>query len=420
MYDFCPQMGAADAQIECHKVDYRPTKQCTASQSKQVPYSSFNHSFESANNALPKRITSYKNILNVCQLDLQFSSHACSVDRSILGQSEDGREQRQTLQESTSDGEKDINSSLKRKREDFLIDLILRGEVDTRQNEATCDNDLYDGNEEPSISFETSPDESWNNTSCGTWNTEIFPLKFDEETTLPPEISNDIESLLADAEHGMRKETTNPATSLFRLIDGILRFPKDPEMTKNCIPPNAIGRQFEYKSANNTGISATTTQPFDVEDLMDPIPFEKSSFEWSFPKLQNFPIEHHSEVRFSNKSSGADIATDGFELPWFDILEDHSEDPLNNDQVNAEINLKRAMKLSSLTTSKLQEWDRANGLPKSHSQTMVNSCRSREQLESGLVLQKWNGSPLLLLPGARVKVRRRTFRGERVVGLPST
>jgi hypothetical protein len=74
-------------------------------------------------------------------------------------------------------------------------------------------------------------------------------------------------------------------------------------------------------------------------------------------------------------------------------------------------NLDEAMKKSIQSMSLLQEWDKKNGLPKSHSQTMVNSSRSREQLMTGMVLQKWNGQPLLSLPGAKVKIVRKAFRG---------
>lgn len=76
--------------------------------------------------------------------------------------------------------------------------------------------------------------------------------------------------------------------------------------------------------------------------------------------------------------------------------------------------LKLAMIESTKSQQSLQRWDRKNGLPASHCQTMVNSARSREQLLSGMVLQKWNGVPLLMLPGARVKVTRRQFRGVKV------
>eukprot|EP00985_Skeletonema_marinoi_P018399 scaffold10265_cov138-Skeletonema_marinoi.AAC.1 len=45
--------------------------------------------------------------------------------------------------------------------------------------------------------------------------------------------------------------------------------------------------------------------------------------------------------------------------------------------------LKASMSLTSSSMKQLQEWDRANGLPKSHSQTMVNSNKSRKQLAQG-------------------------------------
>lgn len=52
--------------------------------------------------------------------------------------------------------------------------------------------------------------------------------------------------------------------------------------------------------------------------------------------------------------------------------------------------------LASMDTQKaLQTWDKKNGLPKSHSQTMVNSSRSRQQLQSGAILPKWDGTPLI-------------------------
>ncbi|KAL7495965.1 hypothetical protein ACHAWT_004312 [Skeletonema menzelii] len=57
--------------------------------------------------------------------------------------------------------------------------------------------------------------------------------------------------------------------------------------------------------------------------------------------------------------------------------------------------LQAAMERTSSTEKLLQDWDRANGLPASHCQTMVNTSRSRKQLTEGVVLKKWNGSPLL-------------------------
>ncbi len=59
--------------------------------------------------------------------------------------------------------------------------------------------------------------------------------------------------------------------------------------------------------------------------------------------------------------------------------------------------LQECMLQSSLAQASLQEWDRLNGLPASHSRTMVNTSRSRKQLQDGVVLRKWDGSPLVTL-----------------------
>ena len=116
-------------------------------------------------------------------------------------------------------------------------------------------------------------------------------------------------------------------------------------------------------------------------------------------------------------SSSCSTITDSFwdDLSLFEVTSVDSHDQEKN---NAEDILKRLQEamLKSIDSQKsLQEWDKANGLPKSHCQTMVNTSRSREQLQSGMVLQKWNGVPLLNLPGAKIKITRRVFRGKKVV-----
>mmetsp|Transcript_21878 Transcript_21878/g.50468 ORF Transcript_21878/g.50468 Transcript_21878/m.50468 type:complete len:299 (-) Transcript_21878:273-1169(-) len=67
--------------------------------------------------------------------------------------------------------------------------------------------------------------------------------------------------------------------------------------------------------------------------------------------------------------------------------------------------MQELMLQSTLSQSALQEWDRLNGLPKSHCTTMVNTARSRTQLQKGVVLPKWNGKPLI--PGAKVSAKKR-------------
>ncbi|KAK1737214.1 hypothetical protein QTG54_012081 [Skeletonema marinoi] len=56
---------------------------------------------------------------------------------------------------------------------------------------------------------------------------------------------------------------------------------------------------------------------------------------------------------------------------------------LNLDPTKLMEKLKASMSKTSSSMKQLQEWDRANGLPKSHSQTMVNSNKSRKQLAQG-------------------------------------
>jgi len=58
-------------------------------------------------------------------------------------------------------------------------------------------------------------------------------------------------------------------------------------------------------------------------------------------------------------------------------------------------NLKDFMTESGRSQFRLEEHDRANGLPKSHSQTMVKSAQSRRQLQNGRILCKWDGTPLI-------------------------
>lgn len=54
--------------------------------------------------------------------------------------------------------------------------------------------------------------------------------------------------------------------------------------------------------------------------------------------------------------------------------------------------LQESMARTSSSMKQLQEWDRANGLPKSHSQTMTKSNRSRNQLSEGVAnLTKLSG-----------------------------
>ena len=57
--------------------------------------------------------------------------------------------------------------------------------------------------------------------------------------------------------------------------------------------------------------------------------------------------------------------------------------------------LYEVMEASIASQELLEEWDMQQGLPKSHSWTMMHSNRSRRQLLEGRILPKWNGKPLI-------------------------
>jgi len=57
--------------------------------------------------------------------------------------------------------------------------------------------------------------------------------------------------------------------------------------------------------------------------------------------------------------------------------------------------LRECMTQSDKTQQALQDWDKQNGLPQTHSRTMLSTSRSRCQLEKGRILRKWDGAPLI-------------------------
>lgn len=92
--------------------------------------------------------------------------------------------------------------------------------------------------------------------------------------------------------------------------------------------------------------------------------------------------------------------------------------PENLDPEKMMKRLQDLMARSYNTQQKLQQWDKANGLPKSHSQTMVNTSRSRKQLLDGVILPKWDGTPLISedvelgKPKPRVKAHKKESGGK--------
>lgn len=76
--------------------------------------------------------------------------------------------------------------------------------------------------------------------------------------------------------------------------------------------------------------------------------------------------------------------------------DDDNEDALDHlPPVSSLLRLRGLMSRSRHTQNLLQDWDKKNGLPRSHCCTMMHTNRSRRQLEEGRILPKWNGTPLI-------------------------
>ena len=72
--------------------------------------------------------------------------------------------------------------------------------------------------------------------------------------------------------------------------------------------------------------------------------------------------------------------------------------------------LKNSMEQSEFSQQQLQLLDEKNGLPKSHSPTVVKTTRSRKQLQLGKILSKWDGSPLIDNPDCELgKPKKRRY-----------
>jgi hypothetical protein len=76
--------------------------------------------------------------------------------------------------------------------------------------------------------------------------------------------------------------------------------------------------------------------------------------------------------------------------------------------------LNECMAKSEKTQEALQKWDKDNGLPRSHSCTMVKTSRSRRQLIEGRILPKWDGSPSMTESGPLVRRRKKKIKTTRV------
>jgi hypothetical protein len=118
-------------------------------------------------------------------------------------------------------------------------------------------------------------------------------------------------------------------------------------------------------------------------------------------------VGHDSDNPDHLQSSASPDAA-GLVTPYDSCSTCFIENDLSFDVTDLTERLASRMRESGASMSLLQQWDRENGLPKSHCQTMVNTSRSRTQLLEGVVVKKWNGKPLMEFEGAEKLVRRRS------------
>ena len=105
------------------------------------------------------------------------------------------------------------------------------------------------------------------------------------------------------------------------------------------------------------------------------------------------PTDDQSKFRRKGTTTSTSTTTSSCSTPTFEQRKEVPVPPPSYQRLRA--CLDRSAKSQAL----LQEWDhRINGLPKSHSPTMVKSSRSRRQLQEGVVLPKWDGTPLINNP----------------------
>jgi len=108
-------------------------------------------------------------------------------------------------------------------------------------------------------------------------------------------------------------------------------------------------------------------------------------------KIKSPPLTSKSKSKSSNKKPSPPSSPPPEKVVDLKDLPPQSKD-------DPEVMMKRLeglMERTQMSQKQLQRWDKKNGLPKSHSQTMVNSSRSRKQLQKGVILRKWNGDPLI-------------------------
>lgn len=281
-------------------------------------------------------------------------------------------------------------ASHKRKRGDNLLDLVIEQQFVRPSSRSRFD----------------SSDQS--NTECKPgW---IENIVLGEAQDFPFQIENFGRFIMKSqlkhftAEEKALSDTAAPEDSLFRLITRL----SNSDGERNGIIPREV--DVPAKQVEAAEVKEPPCQSFNQEVRL----FEPRRFHELQESTEGHTVLSALTCQFDDLTESSYDSSEDDSMDLEDFA-DFVEDCGRKSGYNPLEKLHHAMMNSVNSMTALQNWDRANGLPKSHCQTMVNTSRSREQLQSGVLLQKWNGQPLLHLPGAKVKVVRRMFRGKKVI-----
>jgi hypothetical protein len=130
------------------------------------------------------------------------------------------------------------------------------------------------------------------------------------------------------------------------------------------------------------------------EQAVDMTPEDLDEDPFAPRKMGRMPRRGSTGSYYSGGSMAFGGSVSG-EMPTLGVGDVSATVPENLDPEKMMQRLQDLMSRSVNTQKSLQKWDKDNGLPKSHSQTMVNTSRSRKQLLTGVILPKWDGTPLI-------------------------
>ena len=146
--------------------------------------------------------------------------------------------------------------------------------------------------------------------------------------------------------------------------------------------------QGKARTIRRKGSSGSSNAPSDDDFFMDDdnikepqAPTKVKAKANAKSKSKKASTKSKTKKGAANKAAASEAAPKV--VPKIPLPDKSDPELLKLDPSDVMAKLEASMQRTIATQKLLQEWDRANGLPKSHSQTMVNSSRSRKQLTDG-------------------------------------